>query len=166
MSSQTNRGRVESGSQALENAGDCPFAASMRTQILLTALLWTVVGAILLAVGLRWTWTLGSDVMIALLPLALAVGYLKSRMVLGKVARRAVARLALRGEGRSVFGVLALRSWLLIGLMMGMGRVLRSGVLPIPVVGLLYSGIGFALLTGSRQLWNSWRGIGVAGGVS
>jgi xanthine/uracil permease len=49
------------------------------------------------------------------------------------------------------------RSWLLIALMSGIGRLLRGGLLPPAVVGPLYAAIGAGLLYSSRIAWRRRR---------
>ncbi len=143
--------------QTCVSSGTVFLPASIRTQVLITALLWTLVGATLLTVGVRWAWIEGSGVIIALLPVAISIGYLKARVVLGRTAGRMIDRLDQRGEGRSVFSFLSLKSCILVAMMMGLGRLLRGGLLPIEIVGLIYTAIGCALLAGSRRLWQSWN---------
>jgi hypothetical protein len=37
-----------------------------------------------------------------------------------------------------------------------LGRFLRGGLVPRAIVGLIYAGVGTALLVASRQLWYAW----------
>jgi hypothetical protein len=132
--------------------------AAGRTQLLLAGALWTVVGALLLFFGARWTLAAfdgrGGPLAIGL---AIGVGLLKGRFLLDRTARRITDRIAARGDGRCIGGFLSWRSWLLVALMSGAGRLLRGGLLPHAVVGPLYTAIGAALLFSSRTAWQRWR---------
>jgi hypothetical protein len=137
--------------------------AAGRTQLLLAAGLWSTVGAALLAAGARWTiQALAPRSGALLLALAVAAGLLKGRFVLDRAAIRIADRIAARGDGRCAGGFLSLRSWLLVALMSGAGRLLRGGLLPHAVVGPLYVAIGTGLLFSSRVAWLRWRAAGAS----
>ena len=131
-------------------------AASRRTHLLLAALMWTVVGSLLIYFGSRWV--LRTDTAHAHLQIAAAavVGAAKARFVLDRSARRIVERIRVRGDGRCLGGFVSLKTWVLIALMVGTGRLLRGGVLSKHIVGLLYAAIGVALLVGARNFWRAW----------
>jgi hypothetical protein len=135
--------------------------AAARTQLLLAAALWSVVGAALLAAGTRWTLqALGPGTGALVIALGVAAGLLKGRFVLDRAARRIVERIAERGDGRCVGGFLSVRSWLLVAAMSGAGRLLRGGLVPHAVAGPLYAAIGAGLLFSSRIAWLRWRSAG------
>jgi len=132
--------------------------ASSRVQLLLAAAMWFVVGAALLTAGARWTLAaFGGGAGVAVLALGLGAGLLKGRFVLDRAAGKIADRIAARGDGRCLGGFLSLRSWLLVALMSGAGRLLRGGLLPHAVVGPLYAAIGAALLFSSRIPWRRRR---------
>ncbi len=134
--------------------------AAGRTQLLLAGALWTVVGSLLLGFGTFWTLE-AFESRTGLLAVALGViaGLLKGRFVLDRAAGRIADRIVSRGDGRCVGGFLSWRSWLLVALMSGTGRLLRGGLLPHAVVGPLYMAIGTGLLFSSRTAWKRWRSI-------
>ncbi|HEY5997679.1 MAG TPA: hypothetical protein VI078_00060 [bacterium] len=128
--------------------------AAGRTQLLLAAGLWSVVGAGLLIVGVRWTLrAFGPGWGAPAAALAAAAGLLKGRFVLDRAAARIADRIESRGDGRCAGGFLSVRSWLLVALMSGAGRLLRGGLVPLKVVGPLYAAIGAGLLFSSRIAW-------------
>jgi hypothetical protein len=135
--------------------------AAGRTQLLLAGALWSIVGALLLFFGARWSFEAftGPAAWLAT-GLGVSVGLLKGRFVLDRTARRVADRIAARGDGRCAGGFLSWRSWLLVGLMSGAGRLLRGGLLPHAVVGPLYAAIGTGLLFSSRIAWGRWRAAG------
>jgi len=135
--------------------------AAGRTQLLLAGALWTIVGAMLLGFGARWTLeAFGPRSGLPATVLAIAVGLLKGRFVLDRTARRITDRIAARGDGRCAGGFLSWRSWLLVALMSGAGRLLRGGLLSHTVVGPIYAAIGTGLLFSSRTAWTRWRATG------
>lgn len=128
-------------------------AASAATRTLLAAVMWTLVGAALLFFGARWV--IGSGMTILLAP-AVLLGVLKTRLVLDPSAERAVERIRRAGDQRCAGGFFSWKTWLFIVAMSGAGRVLRDGLLPLPIVGLLYVAVGVALLLACRKLWRGW----------
>jgi hypothetical protein len=87
---------------------------------------------------------------------AVAVGAVKSRLVLDRAARSVVDRIRARGDGRCLGGFLSLRTWGLVILMMVAGRLLR-GTLAHGIVGPLYIAVGTALCLSSRISWHAWK---------
>ena len=135
--------------------------AAGRTQLLLAGALWTAVGALLLGFGALWTIeAFGSRAGALAAALGVLAGLLKGRFVLDRAAARITERIAARGDGRCAGGFLSWRSWLLVALMSGAGRLLRGGLLPHAVVGPLYTAIGAGLLFSSRIAWRRWRAAG------
>lgn len=92
--------------------------------------------------------------------LGVVAGLLKGRFVLDRTAGRITDRIAARGDGHCAGGFLSWRSWLLVALMSGAGRLLRSGLVSHAVVGPLYTAIGTGLLFSSRTAWKRWRTTG------
>jgi hypothetical protein len=132
-------------------------AASLRTHLLLAALLWSVVGSLLLTFGAKWAWRAGGAYAPALLVLAVVAGLAKYRLVLYRAAERAIERICARGDGRCIGGFLSVRTWSFVLVMATAGRLLRVGVLPRLVAGLVYVAVGTALLLGCRRFWLAWR---------
>ncbi len=130
-------------------------AASRRTHLLLAATLWSVVGTVLLSVGV-W-WSAPRHVGLILLPIAVLVGGLKGRFVIGRVARRTITRIEVRGNGRCLGGVFSVWTWGMIAAMSCAGQLLRSGSVPRTVVGLVYTAVGTGLVMACRQLWHAWH---------
>jgi hypothetical protein len=128
-------------------------AASVTTQLLLAAALWSTVGGVLLSLGLRWSIVHLAPMAAAGLALsAVMIGIAKERWVLVPVARRIAARIRARGDGRCLGGALSWQSWAVVVAMMAGGRLLRS-VAPAELVGPLYVAVGSALVLASRHLW-------------
>lgn len=128
-------------------------AASVRTHLLLATATWMLVGLMLTARGAAWVAGDPIPYWPAWIALAIIGGVLKARYVLSRVAERAVKRIQERGDGRCVGGFFAVKSWLLVIVMIAGGRLARETILPSHGVGLLYTLVGVALLLGSIKLW-------------
>ncbi len=129
----------------------------MRTQLLLAWLMWATVGSALVGVGAWWLWGTAPIAAPWIGAGSVAVGAIKSNLVLDRTARRVVDRILARGDGRCLGGFLSLRTWGLVVLMMVAGRVLR-GTLARGIVGPLYIAVGTALCCSSRISWRAWWG--------
>jgi hypothetical protein len=131
-------------------------AASRRAHLLLAAMLWTVVGGLLLYFGGRWVLRSPAAWPWLQLLLAAGVGAFKTWLVLDRTAGRIVERIRARGDGRCIGGFVPLKTYLLIGLMAAAGRLLRGGLVSEHVIGLIYAAVGAALLFGARNFWRAW----------
>lgn len=131
--------------------------ANVRTQIAAAAVMWLVGASILLVRGVGYlsdrswhAWALAAG---------LALGVLKARYLLDRVAGKAVARIRARGRAWAP-GFFSLRSWGLVALMMGGGIALRSafvapGVIGAGILGAFYIGVGTALALADRVFWHA-----------
>lgn len=133
--------------------------AGVRPQLFSAALVWAIGGVILVVRGAMYlvnraaphAWLLG-------LGLALIIAVPKSRYVMGRVARKAVARI-LHRDHACYFGFFSWKSWLFVLAMMGGGIMLRKAVgvglgdVGSGIMGALYLGIGSALLFADRIFW-------------
>lgn len=88
-------------------------------------------------------WLLGASV------LALIIGLAKGRFVLSKTSRRNIERLKALPEPQRPLAVYSLRSWLMIGLMVGISVALNVTGLPLFWRGTVNLAIGAALLMSS-----------------
>lgn len=127
----------------------------VRVQLVAGATMWLIGASILLVRGVGYlddrywhAWALA---------VGLALGVMKARLLLDRVARKAVTRIRLRADA-SVFGFFSAKSWLLIALMMGGGIALRTifvhpGQIGAGILGAVYVGVGTALLLADRVFW-------------
>ena len=132
-------------------------AAPARVHLVLAALMWSCVGLTLLGLGITWSWPEHGATTLWLLAIAAAGGVIKARYVLDRAARRIITRIEARGDGRCLGGFLSPKSWALVAVMIGAGRLIRTGILARHAVGLLYVLVGCALLISSRLIWIAWR---------
>jgi len=138
--------------------------ATVKTHLLVAALLWSFIGAYLLVrgallygqgealglgeTGLIWFW--GPPL------LALALGVLKARLLAGSAASN-IRRILAMKNNLCLGAVYSLKMWALVALMLLAGRVLRNAGLADQWVALAYLAVGFALLLSSGLFWRQWQ---------
>ncbi|OQX10200.1 MAG: hypothetical protein BWK76_21055 [Desulfobulbaceae bacterium A2] len=127
-------------------------AVGRQTHVLAAALLWTLIGLLLLARGLGRLWP--QDLW--WLPAALLLGTGKSFLILDRSARRGLHRILAFADATCLGAVFAWKSWLLVVLMVGAGLVLRRLSLPDWVLGTALCAVGWALIFSSRHAWRQW----------
>lgn len=126
---------------------------STTTHLLLAAILWTVVGVGLISRGVVWLIEVEN---ISLVILAGVLGTLKSLFILDKSVRKSIDRIQMLADGSCLGGVYSLKTWTLVVFMILMGYLLRHLSVPHELLGVLYIGIGWALILSSRIGWNAW----------
>ncbi len=89
------------------------------------------------------------------LAIAGLIGFIKGRFVLTKVARKYIARIKTLPESSPFYMTFSRKSWVMVGGMMLLGRVIRAMGAPHLVVGSIYVAVGFALVLGSRTYINT-----------
>jgi hypothetical protein len=126
--------------------------AGVRVQLFSAASMWAIGAAILLVRGVGF---LHDNWYAALLALAIALGLIKSRYLLDRVARKAVLRIHDRGQA-CYFGFFSWKSWLFVVVMMGGGILLRNSGLPRDILAVLYVGVGTGLALADRIFWQAF----------
>jgi len=127
---------------------------SIRTHLLLGALIWTVVGFFLLTNGFVLV-SLENHLWYGLIGLLL--GTAKAFFVLDRMARKNIKRIK-EFEDKICFGsVYSLKTWVMVAAMIVLGRFLRTTVLPGEIIGLVYTAVGWALMLASRLMWIEWN---------
>jgi lysylphosphatidylglycerol synthetase-like protein (DUF2156 family) len=127
--------------------------ASVSTHLLLASTLWTVVGIGLLFRGVGWLLAVDN---IALILLACGLGTLKSLFILDKSARKSINRIKSLADGSCLGGVYSIKTWTLVVCMIFLGYFLRHQSVSHEILGVIYVGIGWALLLSSRIGWTAW----------
>lgn len=127
---------------------------SIRSHLLLGALIWTIVGFFLLTNGFvlvffeSYLWYEFAG---------LLLGTAKAFFILDRIARKNIKRIE-EFEDKVCFGsVYSLKTWFMVAFMIVLGRFLRTTVLPGEVVGLIYTAVGWALMLSSRLMWIEWN---------
>ena len=129
--------------------------SSAKTQLLLSGIMWLVVGVVLYGRAIKWLLTApySSTTVFIAIGGATILGLIKGKVVLDRAAKKAIARITSRGDGTCLLGFFSFKSWLLILLMITMGKLLRMSPAPILVISIIYMAIGVALFFASRNFF-------------
>ena len=129
--------------------------AKRRTHLLLTAVLWSAIGILLLTKASYRIVQVPEHQIIIILA-ALIFGTLKSIFILDRSARKSIVRILEFKDGTCLGAVYSFKTWLLVVSMMGVGLVLRNSSLSLSLLCFVYFTIGWALLFSSRLAWMVW----------
>jgi len=149
---------VESSNRSWRTVRRCISPdASERTQLVAAAIMWLIGSSILLIRGSSYLG--GLHWYLLILVVALILGLAKAHLMLFKVANGAIQRIRNRGRAH-FFGFFSLKSWLLVAVMMGGGIALRgviveSSQLGGSFLGIVYLGVGTALLVADAVFWKA-----------
>lgn len=127
--------------------------ASVRTNLLVAAVMWSFVGLYLMVRG----YLLDAGLPWVFLGLALVLGTVKASWIIERAARKNIARIVARPDGMCLGGVYSWGMWAMVVCMMLGGRLLRNSPVPPLVVGVIYVAVGWALLLASRLIWRAWN---------
>jgi len=129
--------------------------AKRRTHLLLSAILWSFIGIVLLTKG-AYRIVQVTEYQVIIVIMALIFGTLKSIFILDRSARKSIDRILHFKEGTCLGAVYSVKTWLLVVGMMGMGILLRNSALPLTLLCFIYFMIGWALVFSSRLAWLMW----------
>lgn len=131
-------------------------AAPARAHLLMAALLWSAVGAMMLYRAHIHAVTLEPGVRFAAAGAALALGLFKGAKVLRPAAKKSVARIIERGDGKCLGGFISFKSWLFVALMVALGRVFARSGLPEWLAAAILGAVGVGLALGCMVFWAAW----------
>lgn len=129
--------------------------ARKKNILLLSAVLWSVVGIILITKGF-YRLSQVSDGQFLIVIFAIFAGSFKSLLVLDKSTRRGISRIEELEDGTCLGAVYSKKTWLLVAFMMAMGVFLRRSSIPLEYLCFIYVTIGWGLLFSSRLAWLKW----------
>jgi hypothetical protein len=139
--------------------------------VLLSGLVWALIGGLLLNIGLNLLMGLpnqplesdkyplltmlspyvgsGQECAIVLVAVALFIGFFKGRYVLGKSAKRGIERLLTFPNPTSLRNIYSAKYYILLGVMCGIGMSIKFLGIPNDVRGFVDVAIGAALINGA-----------------
>jgi len=141
--------------------------ASRSTLITLSGLIWLVIGGLLFTKGAKWIssldqneWTPLYDFLALFYPYpnqysacilagCLLTGYLKSKWIFARTARKAIERISSLPNPVSILKIYPLKYYALIATMISLGYFVRQSNLPTDLRAAMYLSIGFALMRSS-----------------
>lgn len=132
---------------------------SHKAHLRVAFFLWAIVGTGLLSVGSHFIWGVAqaspwADPSIWMV-VAVVLGYVKGKFVITKVGRRNVARIFTLPDASPLYRTFSVKSWMLVLLMIAIGRTIRFFGAPPMGVGVIYVAVGVALLIGSQVYLSS-----------
>ena len=119
--------------------------------LFLAGFAWFCVGIMLLVFACRWLSDANGIRGFIYFGLGFAAALLVHRFGFQKIAAKNINRLLPLSERRCVFSFFTWKSYLLIAVMVVMGRLLRSSAFPKPYLAVLYIAIGLALIISSLK---------------
>ena len=134
-----------------------------KISVRIVGMIWLLVGVGLSIAGVNWILSLGiGPKMIIFLTASCLIGLLKGRFVLQKVAAKYIKRSDLIEFNKNdillgwikIFGV---KGFVLIGVMVFMGRFLRHSNIDRPILGIVYLAVGISLLYASRIFFSTCK---------
>jgi len=129
--------------------------AKRRTHLLLTAILWSVVGLLLLTKAF-YRIVQVPEYQVVIIMTGFILGTFKSIFILDRSAKKSIERILDFKDGTCLGAVYSYKIWMLVVCMMGMGIFLRNSSLPLSLLCFIYVMIGWALLFSSRLAWQMW----------
>lgn len=97
----------------------------------------------------------GEQATVVLIGLALYIGFLKGKHVLGKSARQGIQRLQTFPEPTSLTKIYSAKYYILLGAMIGLGISIKYFGIPLDVRGVIDLAIGTALIQGAMVYFRS-----------
>jgi hypothetical protein len=98
-----------------------------------------------------------AKVVLALLSVAILIGYAKGRLILMRAGERIISRIASLRAPISIFRLYGRRDCLMMLSMMGLGMVMRFLEVPIEIRGFILVAVGTALIQGSLAIFEGTR---------
>ncbi len=118
--------------------------------VVFATLIWSLVGIMLLLKG--WAWK-GTGYGGLILAVGILLGIIKARTILDKKIESSLLRVNKFTEPRPFYNVFSGKTWILVAVMISLGKLLRSLAHPCPAIGILYVTVGSGLLLSSRKGW-------------
>ncbi len=133
-----------------------PFTLSPNGHLLAAALIWSLVGIVLIIKAVvRFPTGLYPQ---SLLTLSIfCTGTLKSLLVLDRTALKNIARIEGFTRPRTITALYPPALWILIAAMIAAGITLKYLPLPTILLSFIYGTVGWALLFSSRCFWSVWQ---------
>lgn len=123
--------------------------------LLISGLMWSLVGLMLCQLALRWYVQAGFQDHLTLLIAGAFLALAVHQFGFSIIARRNITRIRLLDERPCIFAFMAWWNYPLVLFMIGLGLALRHSPIPKIYLGVLYIGIGGALLLSSLRYYRS-----------
>ncbi len=134
----------------------CKPAVSRHVLFAVAGVLWMIAGGLLCFRGAVWLGAFRLPVAIATETGAVVLAGLFYVSMFSRLVQRNIDRIALLPERACVFAFTAARGYVMIGLMMTAGILLRNSSLPREYLSLPYTAMGGTLLAGSVRFYRQF----------
>lgn len=124
-------------------------AVSKRVLLLLAGLIWFGVGTMLLVWACSWLSDVHRSLGLLYAGIGIAAGFAVHRFGFQKIAAKNIDRIRSMPDKRCVFSVFTWKSYILIIVMITMGRLCRHSSIPKPYLAVIYITMGLALVLSS-----------------
>ncbi len=132
-------------------------AVGKQTLVLLSGVLWVLVGLMLLNYARQWLMAQGGAAAVALGLSGLGVSLFIHHFGFLRVVDKNLGRILPMQGKRCVFAFQSWKSYLIVVIMIAMGVGLRHSPIPKPYLSVLYIGIGLALILSSFRYLKYYR---------
>jgi len=124
-------------------------AVPKNALLLLAGLIWFCAGTILLVLAYSWLSNVERPLSFIYFGVGLTAALLIHRFGFRKIAARNIKRILAKSGWQCLFSCFAWKSYILIIVMITMGKLFRSSAIPKPYLAILYTAIGAALVLSS-----------------
>ena len=124
--------------------------------ILISGLMWSVVGIFLNILAFNWFKSLNNKQLIISIIVGISDGLIIAKFGFGNLADKNINRILSYPKEACVFAFQEWKSYILIAIMMSMGIYMRtSGLIPTYILAPMYIGIGTALFLASFKYYRN-----------
>ena len=124
-------------------------AADKSVLFFLAGLVWFCAGGTLLGLAYSWLADVRRPLSFMYFGVGAAAALLIHRFGLQRIAAKNINRILHKADRQCVFSFFSWRSYMLIVVMITIGKLLRHSAFPKPYLSILYTGIGLALMLSS-----------------
>lgn len=132
-------------------------AVSKNVLLFLAGLVWFCVGTMLVVLAYLWLAAAHNAIGFVYFGVGVVAAWVIHRFGFQKIAAKNIKRLLPIQDKRCVFSFFTWRSYILIAVMVTLGRLLRMSPLPKPYLAILYTAIGLALALSSLKYFKVFR---------
>lgn len=137
-------------------------AISKNWLLILAGLMWTGVGIMLCIYAIKWLTFKPSFINLFMGLLGIGISIAANRFEFSKLAIKNIERILRLPDKVSFFAFQSVKGYLIIGVMITGGILLRHSAFPKPYLAVVYAAIGGALFLASFQYYVRLRGIKLA----
>jgi hypothetical protein len=138
------------------NNDQCKPAVRKNILYFLAGSMWTAAGFMLMSFSIRWSHLVKYSHLAALFTAGVLGGLIIHRFGFIKVAEKNINRLTALKDKPCIFSFMSWKSYLMVGVMMTMGFLIRHSGLSKEFLVPLYTAIGTALILSSTRYYRSF----------